>query len=252
MPRAARSAPPPAPPDDFSGFPPDALRFLRALARHNARDWFEEHRGRYDTAVLAPMRALVEEMDARLAGFAPEITGSPKRSIFRIHRDIRFSNDKTPYKTHAAALFYHRDVGGAGAAGRTMQAAGFYFQIQPGNSFIGGGIWMPPTPTLKALRAAIVDDPDALRAVLGGAPFRREFGELDREGMLVRTPRGVAADAPGAELLRFRSFTAWQPIDDGALASAALPDQVERAMRALLPLIRWANGALGLKAAERR
>lgn len=248
MPRSAQ----PALIDDFAGFPPDALRFLRALARHNDREWFEAERGRYDRAVLAPMRALVEEMDARLATFAPEIVGSPKRSIFRIHRDIRFSNDKTPYKTHAACLFYHRGVGGAGAAGRTMQAAGFYFQIQPRNSFIGGGVWMPPTPTLKLLRASILDAPHALARILQTPSFRRVFGTLDGEGMLVRYPRGVTAETPGADLLRYRSFTAWRPFDDAELATAALADQLEEAMRALLPLIRWANAALGLKSADRR
>ncbi len=250
MPRAVRAAAPNL--DDFAGFPAEALRFLRALARHNAREWFETERGRYESAVLAPMRALVEETDARLATFAPELVGSPKRSIFRIHRDIRFSNDKTPYKTHAACLFYHRDVGGAGAAGRTMQAAGFYFQIQPRNSFIGGGVWMPPAQTLKLLRASILDDPDALARILQAPSFRRVFGTLDAEGMLVRYPRGITAETPGAELLRYRSFTAWRPLDDADLASPALADRLEEAMRALLPLIRWANAALGLKPADRR
>src|SRR5947199_409431 len=98
------------------------------------------------------MRALIEEMDVRLARFAPEITGDPKRSMFRIYRDIRFSKDKSPYKTHAACWFYHRDadarVGGDAEGG----GAGFYFHLAPGGSLIGAGIWMPSRPILNRLR----------------------------------------------------------------------------------------------------
>src|SRR5512143_1241038 len=92
-------------------FTPASLRFLRALARNNARPWFEAHRPEYEALVRDPMRDLVDEMDVRLARFAPEIVGDPKRSIFRIYRDVRFSEDKSPYKTQAACCVYHRDDG---------------------------------------------------------------------------------------------------------------------------------------------
>src|SRR5207253_9013572 len=105
------------------------------------------------------MRHLIEEMDVRLARLAPEIIGDPKRSLFRIYRDIRFSADKSPYKTHAACWFYHRD--GSRAVGREAAGggAGFYFQIAPGDSFVGGGMWMLQRDALRALRAAIARDP---------------------------------------------------------------------------------------------
>lgn len=239
-------------PDDFTRIPPDALRFLRALKRNNDRTWFEENRARYETSVLAPLRALVEEMDVRLAHFAPEIVGSPKRSIFRIHRDIRFSKDKRPYKTHAAFLLYHRDVGGAGAAGRTMGAAGFYVHVEPGNCFVGGGIYQPPPPLLRALRDAIAEDPAPLRRVLAARAFRERYGGLSDEQKLTRVPRGYAPDHPAADLLRHRSFTAWHELDDELVTSPTLPDELEASMRALLPLVRWANGVLGFRPAERR
>src|SRR2546426_5070919 len=88
-------------------FTPASLAFLRGLARHNNKPWFEAQRESYEHDVRDPMRVLIEEMDVRLARFAPEITGDPKRSMFRIHRDIRFSKDKSPYKTHAACWFRH-------------------------------------------------------------------------------------------------------------------------------------------------
>src|SRR3970040_2727575 len=98
------------------------LRFLRGLKQNNCKSWFEAHRSEYEREVRDPMRALIEDMDVRMARFAPEITGHPKRSMFRIYRDIRFSKDKSPYKTQAACLFHHRDadrrVGGEGARGR--------------------------------------------------------------------------------------------------------------------------------------
>src|SRR5256884_7217494 len=114
------------------------LTFLRGLKRHNDRAWFEAHRPEFEAVVQEPMRHLIEEMDVRLARLAPEIIGDPKRSLFRIYRDIRFSADKSPYKTHAACWFYHRD--GSRAVGREAAGggAGFYFQIAPGDSFVGG------------------------------------------------------------------------------------------------------------------
>src|SRR5881396_3998692 len=139
-------------------FTPASLAFLRGLARHNNKPWFEAHRESYENDVRAPMRALIEELDVRLARLAPEITGDPKRSMFRINRDIRFSKDKSPYKTHAACWFRHRDashkVGGEAEGG----GAGFYVHIAPGGSFVGAGMWMPPRPILNRLRDAIADD----------------------------------------------------------------------------------------------
>ena len=104
------------------------------------------------------MGELVEEMAIRLKSFAPEMTGDPKRSVFRIYRDVRFSKDKSPYKTHAACWFYHR--GGEGKVGREAEggSAGFYFHLQPGGSLVGGGLWMPPRRDLNRLRAEVVRD----------------------------------------------------------------------------------------------
>src|SRR3989475_2914435 len=133
------------------------LTFLRSLKRHNNRPWFEAHRAEYEAAVKEPMHALIEEMDVRLARLAPEIVGDAKRSMFRIYRDIRFSADKSPYKTHASCWFYHRDGSRAVGRGAGGEAAGggFYFQIAPGDSFVGGGMWMPSRDALLRLREAI-------------------------------------------------------------------------------------------------
>ena len=228
-----------------------SLRFLRDLARNNKKPWFEAHRDEYEADVRAPMRALIEEMDVRFARFAPELTGDPKRSMFRINRDIRFSKDKSPYKTHAACWFRHsaadHRVGGDAEAG----SAGLYFHLQPRKSFVGAGIWMPPRPALDKIRDAIADDPKAFGRIIESAAARRRFGGLDDEAMLKRMPRGFSEDHPAARWLRYQSFTIGRQLSDREVLSQRLADGLEKDFRLMLPLVRWLNGALGLRPASR-
>ena len=228
-----------------------SLRFLRDLARNNKKPWFEAHRDEYEADVRAPMRALIEEMDVRFARFAPELTGDPKRSMFRINRDIRFSKDKSPYKTHAACWFRHNAadarVGGDAEAG----SAGLYFHLQPRKSFVGAGIWMPPRPALDKIRDAIADDPKAFGRIIESAAARRRFGGLDDEAMLKRMPRGFSEDHPAARWLRYQSFTIGRQLSDRQVLSPRLADGLEKDFRLMLPLVRWLNGALGLRPASR-
>ena len=229
-----------------------SLAFLRGLARHNAKPWFEAHRESYERDVRTPMRELIEEMDVRLARFAPEITGDPKRSMFRINRDIRFSKDKSPYKTHAACWFRHQGashkVGGDAEEG----SAGLYFHLQPGQSFVGGGIWMPPRPALNKIRDAIAEDPRGFARVVQHPRVRRRLGGLDEESMLKRMPRGFADDHPGARWLRYQSFTIGRELSDKQVLGPGLARLLEADFRLMLPLVRWLNAALGLRPADSR
>src|SRR5262245_39146948 len=228
------------------------LTFLRGLARNNAKPWFEAHRAEYEEHVRAPMRELVEEMDVRLARLSPEIVGDPKRSMFRIYRDIRFSKDKSPYKTHAACWFYHRDassgVGGEAEGG----GAGFYAHIEPGSSMVGAGIWMPPRPLLRKVRDAIAEHVATFERIVRDRAFLRRYGGLDEELNLKRMPRGFAEDHPAARWLKYQSFTAGRMLSDGEATSPRLAATLEADFARLLPLVRWLNGALGLKTAKRR
>lgn len=247
-------------PAAFAGFPPTALDFLRGLAAHNEKPWFDAHRAEYEAAVRAPTLALVDEVDARLAELAPEFVGDRRRSPFRIFRDVRFSRDKRPYKTNAGCWFFHRDVrggapkdaGGAGAGAAVHGGAGFYFHLEPGASFCAGGLWMPPRPALALVRGRIADRPDELPAIVAAPAFVARFGALSREAVLVRTPRGYPADEATAEWLRLQSYTASQPLPDDAVTAPDLADRLAAAYAALLPLVRWLNLALGLRPAERR
>ncbi len=227
-----------------------ALGFFRQLARHNEKPWFEAHRDEYETEIREPMRELIEDLDIRFAQFAPEIGGDPKRSMFRIYRDIRFSKDKSPYKTHAACWFHHRNAARSVGSEADAGSAGFYFHLQPGKSMIGAGLWMPPRPQLNKLRHSIADDPAGFDRMVRSIPPR--FDGLDDEAMLKRMPRGYAEDHPAAKWLRYQSFTSGRLLTDAQVTSASLEQLLASEFKALLPLVRWLNGELGFQAASRR
>jgi len=236
----------------FSGFRPGALGFLRRLKRNNRREWFERNRALYETEVRDPMRALVEEMDVRLARLVPELTGDPRHSIFRIHRDVRFSADKSPYKTNTACQFYHQDAGRGAGQDAQGAGAGLYFQLADGECFVAGGMWMPARPALDRIREALAESPAALDRLVRAPGFRRRFRRLDPEAMLKRMPRGYAGDHPAAGWLRYRSFTATRMMSEREVQSPRLPDILARDFAALVPLVRWLNQAIGYRAWERR
>jgi uncharacterized protein (TIGR02453 family) len=237
---------------EFAGFRPAAMTFLRSLSRNNTREWFQAHRDDYEREVRAPLAALAEEMDVRFAELAPEIVGHPKRSLFRIHRDVRFSSDKSPYKTNATSWFYHADAGRGVGSTTPHGGAGFYFHMEPGRSMLGGGIWMPPRPTLARIREQIDGDHRALTRALGAPALKKRFGGLDESTMLARMPRGYADTHPAAALLRHQSFTVGRALSDAELFSRRLPDLLARDYARILPLVRWFNGALGLRTLARR
>jgi uncharacterized protein (TIGR02453 family) len=233
-------------------FSPAALTFFKELKRHNAKPWFEAHKDQYLVDVVSPMRELVEELDVRFARSAPEITGDPKRSIFRIYRDVRFSKDKTPYKTHAACWFWHKDADAKVGERAEFGSAGFYFHLEPGNSQLGAGMWMPPRPALNLIRDAIAAKPAAFEKVVREPTFVKRFSGLDQEGMLARLPRGFAPDHPAAAWLKYQSFTAGRKLSDRDVTGSRLAKRLDEEFARLLPLVRWLNGAIGLKAASKR
>lgn len=231
----------------FSGIRPAALTFLRALKRNNRRDWFEANRPTFEREVKAPLKALVEELDVRFATLAPEFVGDPKSSLFRIHRDIRFSRDKSPYKTHAAFWIFHRAPGRG--VGQTVDGgAGFYFHLEPGASLVAAGLWMPPRPKLQLVRDAIADDPEAWEALVLAKPFVRRFGGLNEDDpgvLLKRLPRGYAPGHTAERWLRFNSFTVSRALTEDEALSPKVADTIMKDFTLMLPFARWLNRALG-------
>ena len=233
-------------------FGSESLAFFRGLARNNRKPWFEARRGEYEEHVKTPMADLVLEMDRRMSSFAPEIVGDPKRSVFRIHRDIRFSSDKSPYKTHAACWFFHQ--AGTSKVGREADGggAGFYFHLEPGASFVGGGCWMPPRQALLKFRVAIARDLRGFERIAKAPALVKRYRGLSEEEMLKRVPRGYEEDHPAARWLRHQSFTVGRPLTDAQVTGSRLGAILESDYRAILPLVRWLNTTLGLQASTRR
>lgn len=220
----------------FTGFSEETFRFLRGLKRHNDREWFLERKDLYLRVVRGPMEELVEHVGRALARFAAEFTANRKTSIYRIYRDVRFSPDKSPYKTHIAAVFPHRDLG-------KHVGAGFYVHVAPEDVFAGGGLYRPGTRELQAVRNRLAEDSPRFRRLIRAPRFRRTFGELSGE-QLSRVPRAFRADHPAGDLLRYRQFLAGRTFSPASPMSARFGDDVVETFRALLPLCRFLNKAI--------
>lgn len=229
-----------------------SLKFLRQLKRNNRREWFAERKAMFEASLAEPLRDFVEEMDVRLAHLAPEIGGSPKRSIFRIYRDTRFSKDKTPFKTNMGCWFTALAAGHGVGTETHGAGAGFYFHLEPGACFVAGGIWMPPRDALLKIREALARDHKTLTTILRARTVKRRFGALRAEKSLVRVPKPWDASHPAANYLRHLSFTLGAPLTDAQVTSAKLPTLVERDMATLLPFVRWLNASLGYHAKTTR
>jgi uncharacterized protein (TIGR02453 family) len=222
--------------DGFEGFPPESLRFLRQLKRNNNREWFLAHKDVYELKVKAPMIELVLALGQAMQQSAPEFIVDPKRAIYRIYRDIRFSADKQPYKTHVAAIFVPRGI-------PKKTGACLYFHIEPAEVMIAGGVYMPDPATLRALRQHISDNWEDLRAITHQRSFRKMFGNLQGE-RLVRPPSGFAASHPAIDVLRQKQFYVSQT-DPAELAEG--PQLLPRLLTlfsAMLPLVRFLNAPL--------
>jgi uncharacterized protein (TIGR02453 family) len=168
-------------------FTPDALKFLRGLARHNDREWFEPRKAIYQSELKAPMLALIEEINHSLVDFAPDHVRPAHKCLFRIYRDTRFSSDKRPYKTHVAAWWVHAGM-------EKTSGAGFYFHLSSTETVIAAGSYMPTPEQLLAIRRYLVDHHAELHALLAGRKLRAAMGELEGN-RLTRPPRGFCADS---------------------------------------------------------
>jgi uncharacterized protein (TIGR02453 family) len=211
------------------------VSFLRALKRNNDREWFKARKAEYERHVREPMIALLARLAEDFRSFAPELMADPKVSLFRIYRDTRFSEDKSPLKTHAAAHFPNRKLRKAGS--------GLYFEVAPGWVWIGGGIYMPETHELAAIRAHIDAHHPALRRIVESKRFKATVGELHGE-QLTRVPRGFAKDHPAAHYLRFRQFLAGREYPAEFACDPRFYSELVAVFRQVAPLVRFLNAPL--------
>ncbi|MBL8130855.1 MAG: DUF2461 domain-containing protein [Anaerolineae bacterium] len=202
-----------------------ALDFLRDLNRNNDREWFKANKKRYDAA-RAAHEIFIAEVLARFDEVEDVGPLTPPETLYRIHRDIRFSPDKTPYKPWMGALI--------GPQGRKTLGSAYYIQIQPGGSMIAGGLYMPSSEALQAIRESIAADARPLKAVLASESFVRSFGSIEGE-QLKTAPKGFSKDHPEIALLRYKQFLAVHNISDEDVVKDDLVDRVITVCKALKP-----------------
>ena len=218
------------------------FKFLRGLARHNNRDWFHAHKADYDTHVRAPFQRLLTDLQPDLHAISEHYRAEPKPvggSLFRIQRDTRFASDKTPYKPWQGARLFH-------ARGRQVEAPSFYIHLQPGHCFVGAGLWHPQSDTLRRVRQFIVDNPASWKTAAHAPAFRRRY-DLDDSDMLVRPPRGFAADFEFIDDLRHKNFVALRAIDDAVMLGPRLRQTLVKDLQSLSPLVDYLCAALDLE-----
>jgi uncharacterized protein (TIGR02453 family) len=209
----------------FTGFSRDAIQFLGDLAEHNERSWFQPRKGEYERLLKGPLEALCLVLGERFEARRLPLRSDPVHSPFRIYRDVRFSADKSPYKTQVSASFPWGGEGGG---------VGGYFHFQPGEMFAGGGMWHPEPAQLAAWRRLIDVD---LPAVLQSPEFAGTFGEVSGD-RLKRVPTGFASDHPGAELLKLKDVTFGRRLSDDDVMSRDLPDMLADTFAAAVPVLR--------------
>jgi uncharacterized protein (TIGR02453 family) len=217
---------------------PRTFQFLKALATHNDRAWFNDHKQRYLDEVRDPLLALVADFAPRLAKISKNFVADPRPvggSLFRIYRDTRFSGDKRPYKTHAGMSFRHID-------GRDVHGPVFYLHLEPGRVFMAAGLWRPDVDSLGKIRDAIVERPDRWKRVLKSRGLAIDAGHE----RLKRPPRGYDAEHPFVEDLKRKSFTASTSFNQKQACAPDFPTRFATACRQKTPLMEFLTNAVGL------
>lgn len=226
----------------FEGLPASFFSFLGELKRNNDRDWFQANKARFERDVQEPALALVAAVAGRMPAVSRHIVVEAKKaggSLMRIHRDVRFSKDKSPYQTYIAAQFRH-------AKGKGISAPGFYVHLGPGESFLGVGIWHPEPPDLLKIRKAIDAKPSAWTKARDDRAFRGAFPALAGES-LKRPPAGFPPDHPLVEDLKRKDFVAFRPFSPPEASRPSFPDWMVDSYKTSTPLMSFLCAALGLR-----
>ena len=221
----------------FQGYPKAGIDFLRKLKRNNNRQWFEKHKEEFETDVKLPMQSIIVALQPYFDSFAPQFDVNPKRSLFRIYRDIRFSKDKTPYKTHVAAHFVQR------GKPKGTEGSGFYLHIEPGEVFVGGGIYMPDNEQLKRIRGAIIERTEEFLEIVHTKSFVKRFKKIEGD-TLQKVPRGYDPDHPMAEWLKLKQFFVGVEWKEEKCFKKAFVKQVAEVYEETTPLVMFLNDAL--------
>ena len=210
----------------FPGFAPQARRFLRQLRTNNNRDWFLAHKPDYQNFVLEPLRELALEVSMSIAEHSPGHDIDPRNADYRIYGDVRFSKNKEPYKTYAAAVFL------------PIGMAGFYFHFSAEELLIGGGVYAPTPDVLRSIRSEIAYDPDELREILAARGYRSLYNGVEGQ-QLKRTPRCLEADLPAADRLVYSGVT----LASDVIERPEIGPLLDKHFRAIAPLLAYLSRA---------
>lgn len=218
------------------------FKFLRSLARHNDKTWFNDHKPQYEANVRQPFLRLLTDLQPDLAEVSIHFRSDPKTvggSLFRIHRDARFSTDKSPYKTWQGARLFHERH-------KQVPAPSFYFHLQPGGCFVGAGLWHPEPDTQRRVRQFILDNPGSWKKAAHEAKFRKRF-EFEESEKLVRPPRGFPADFEFIDDLKHRNFVFWRSLDNDVVTGPRLRQVLAADLATLGPFVDYLCAALDLE-----
>jgi uncharacterized protein (TIGR02453 family) len=217
----------------FPGFPPDTLKFFRALKRNNDRDWFLPRKEIFESKARAPMFELVEALNAQLAEFAPDYITDPKKAVYRIYRDVRFSADKSPYKTHLAAVFPKR-------SGDRGSSPGFYFSVSPEGVGVAGGLYDPQPDQIVAVRNWLAENHAAFRKACQ-AP-EKLMGKITGDA-LQRVPKGFDPEHPAAELLKKKRWVFHTMLPADLVTSPKLQRELVKRFESMHPALELLSAA---------
>jgi uncharacterized protein (TIGR02453 family) len=228
----------------FRGFSPAAIQFLADLALNNDRAWFQPRKAEYELLLKEPLEAMCAALGERLEARGVPMRADPKRSPFRIYRDTRFSKDKSPYKTGIGASFpWLGDERPEGEMGRShderAHGNGGYFHFQPGEMFVGGGMWQMEKPRIDAFRNAVRDEPERVREALEDPAFVAWFGDAHGHEELKRYPPGYPQDHPLARMFLWKDVVFGRRLADDEVTSADLPDRMAEGFATAIPVFRF-------------
>jgi uncharacterized protein (TIGR02453 family) len=228
----------------FSGFRPEAIQFLADLAANNERSWFQPRKAEYERLLKEPLEELCVALEAEFRSRDLPLHADPAKSPFRIYRDTRFAKDKSPYKTHIAASFSWAGDGIDPSGGRShtesVHASGGYFHLQPGEIYVGGGVWHPDKEWIGAFRERVANDYDGFREIVDAPAFRKAFGDVGDDGeSLKRMPAGFAPDHPAERVLRLKNVTFGRRLSDADATSPKLPKVIADTVAVGTPILRY-------------
>ena len=228
----------------FRGFSPEAISFLRALKRNNRREWFQPRKEKYEKLIKAPMLEFVGCLNEEFARFAPAYVTSPEKAVYRIYRDTRFSPDKTPYKTHIAAIFPRNSA-------VKREGAVFYLHFTEKEVLAFGGVWGPDRDELMAYRTLLRDNHEEFESLLSNKSLRKMVGKLEGE-QLSRMPKGFPVDHPAESLLRRKQWYLESTLDIGLLTTPRIVPELAKRFAVMAPMVEFLNRAFAQKKAPKK